>query len=139
VAAGAPAHAVIERLHFAPTRGFMKGFIDLVFEHRGRYYLIDWKSNRLGAVPEDYHHRRLGPAMGSHRYDLQYHLYTVALHQYLRRRVPGYDYTRDFGGACYVFLRGVSRNHGSDYGLFCDRPEPRLVQALGEALIPDYA
>ncbi len=139
VAAGAWANATIERLHFAPTRGFMKGFIDLVFEHGGRYYLIDWKSNRLGAAPGDYHHDRLNRVMRAHRYDLQYHLYTLALHQYLRGRVRSYEYARDFGGVCYVFLRGVSRTHGPDYGLFCDRPAPRLVRALGEALIPDYA
>jgi len=136
---GAPAAETIERLHFAPTRGFMKGFIDLVFEHRGRYYLIDWKSNHLGAAPEDYHPDRLRTVMREHLYDLQYHIYTLALHQYLRRRVPGYDYARDFGGVCYVFLRGVNCARGPEYGLFCDRPEPRLVHALGEALIPDYA
>jgi exodeoxyribonuclease V beta subunit len=136
---GAAASETIERLQFAPTRGFMKGFIDLVIEHRGRYYLIDWKSNRLGAAPEDYHPNRLRRVMRTHLYDLQYHIYTLALHQYLRRRVPGYDYARCFGGVCYVFLRGVNRARGAEYGLFCDRPEPRLVHALGEALIPDYA
>ncbi len=139
VVGGPPADKTIERLHFAPTRGFMKGFIDLVFEQRGRYYLIDWKSNRLGAAPEDYHCRRLGRVMREHLYDLQYHIYTLALHQYLRRRVPGYDYARDFGGVCYVFLRGVNRARGPEYGFFRDRPEPRLVHALGKALIPDDA
>jgi exodeoxyribonuclease V beta subunit len=137
--AGARADAIIERLHFAPMRGFMKGFIDLVFEHGGRYYLIDWKSNRLGAAPDDYHPSRLGEVMRAHRYDLQYHLYTLAVHQYLRHRVPGYEYDRDFGGVCYVFLRGVRCSHDPAYGLFYDRPAPRLVHALGEALIPDYA
>ena len=138
-AGGLPVGETIERLHFAPTRGFMKGFIDLVFEQRGRYYLVDWKSNRLGAAPEDYHCRRLGPVMREHLYDLQYHIYTLALHQYLRRRIPHYEYARDFGGVCYVFLRGVRRDRGPEYGFFRDRPDPRLVQALGEALIPDYA
>lgn len=128
-----------ERLHFAPTRGFLKGFIDLVFAHRGRYYLIDWKSNRLGAAPADYHRSRLDRVMHEHLYDLQYHLYTLALHLYLRRRVAGYDYDRDFGGVCYVFVRGVDLGRGPEYGLFCDRPEPRRIHALGAALIPDYA
>jgi len=139
VVAGPPAAAGIQRLHFAPTRGFMKGFIDLVFTHGGRYYLIDWKSNRLGAKLENYHCNRLHGVMREHFYDLQYHIYTLALHQYLRLRVPGYDYARDFGGVCYVFLRGVDCGRGPEYGLFRDRPEPRLVHALGEALIPDYA
>jgi exodeoxyribonuclease V beta subunit len=135
---GGNAGAKIERLHFAPTRGCMKGFIDLVFEHRGRYYLIDWKSNRLGRRAEDYHPDRLKRVMAAHRYDLQYHLYTLAVHQHLRRCVPGYDYARHFGGVCYVFLRGVSRLRDPDVGLFRDRPEPGLVHALGAALIPGY-
>lgn len=137
-AGGAPAGGVIERLRFAPMHGFMKGFIDLVFEHESRYYLVDWKSNRLGAAPEDYHPDALRRVMREHLYDLQYHIYTLALHQYLRRRVSGYDYARDFGGVCYVFLRGVRRDHGASYGLFRDRPDPGLVHALGKALIPDY-
>jgi exodeoxyribonuclease V beta subunit len=136
---GGPAGRRIERLQFAPTRGFMKGFIDLVFEHRGRYYLIDWKSNRLGAAAEEYHPGRLGSVMAAHRYDLQYHLYTLAVHQHLRRCLPGYDYARDFGGVCYVFLRGVNPLFPAGSGLFCDRPEPGLVHALGAALIPDDA
>lgn len=127
------------RLHFAPTRGFLKGFIDLVFTHRNRYYLIDWKSNRLGTAPADYHRSRLGGVMYEHLYDLQYHLYTLALHLYLRRRVAGYDYDRDFGGVCYVFVRGVDPARGPEYGLFRDRPEPRRIHALGALLIPDYA
>jgi exodeoxyribonuclease V beta subunit len=117
----------------------MKGFIDLAFEHRGRYYLVDWKSNRRGAALENYHRDRLGAVMGEHFYQLQYHIYTLAFHQYLRRRVPGYDYGRDFGGVCYVFLRGVNCAGGPQYGLFVDRPAPLLVHALGKALIPGYA
>jgi exodeoxyribonuclease V beta subunit len=116
----------------------MKGYIDLVFEHDGRYYLIDWKSNRLGAPPEAYRRDQLRTVMREHHYDLQYHIYSLALHQYLRWRVPGYEYERDFGGVCYVFLRGVSRTYGPDCGLFFSRPEPRLIHALGETLIPDY-
>jgi exodeoxyribonuclease V beta subunit len=126
------------RLRFAPTCGFMKGYIDLVFEHEGRYYLVDWKSNRLGAPPEAYRQDQLRTVMREHHYDLQYHIYSLALHQYLRWRVPGYKYDRDFGGVCYVFLRGVSPTYGPDYGLFFSRPEPRLIHALGETLIPDY-
>jgi exodeoxyribonuclease V beta subunit len=76
--------------------------------------------------------------MREHHYDFQYHVYTLALHQYLRLRVPGYDYERDFGGVCYVFLRGVGGEYGPDYGLFSSRPEPGLVHDLGEALIPAY-
>jgi exodeoxyribonuclease V beta subunit len=129
----------IGRLHFAPVHGYMKGFIDLVFEQHGRFYLIDWKSNRLGPAPEDYGRERLATAMAEHDYDLQYHLYALAFHQYLCRRVANYEYDRDFGGICYVFLRGIDRRRGPEFGLFHDRPAPSLMHALGETLIPDYA
>ena len=71
-------------------------------------------------------------------YTLQYHIYTLALHQYLRRRLPGYRYERHFGGVAYVFLRGVDRRRGPEFGVFVDTPHPELVHALGRALIPDY-
>jgi exodeoxyribonuclease V beta subunit len=126
-------------LHFAPKQGFMRGFVDLVCEHHGRYYLLDWKSNRLGPGHEEYHRSRLNHAMLSHRYDLQINLYSLALHQLLRQRLAGYVYERDFGGAAYVFLRGVSRALGPAYGIFTYRPEPRFIDALGQVLIPNYA
>ena len=126
------------RLTFAPLRGYMKGFIDLVAVHRGRFYLVDWKSNHLGPDREDYRAERLSAVMRDEFYTLQYHIYTLALHLYLRRRLPGYDYARHFGGVAYVFLRGLDRDRGRETGLFRDRPEPDLVDALGRALIPDY-
>ncbi|MCU0558864.1 MAG: exodeoxyribonuclease V subunit beta [Desulfobacterales bacterium] len=125
-------------LQFAPTQGFMRGFIDLVCEHRGRFYLIDWKSNRLGADTDAYRRERLGRAMQAHRYDLQIHLYSLALHQLLRQRLPDYLYERDFGGAIYVFLRGVNRELAPDAGIYTQRPERGLIDTLGRALIPSY-
>ena len=76
----------------------MKGFIDLVFETEGRYYLVDYKSNWLGMSLEDYHAARLPAVITQAGYPLQYLLYTVAVHRYLRHRLAGYDYDRDFGG-----------------------------------------
>ncbi|MFH0352034.1 MAG: exodeoxyribonuclease V subunit beta [Chromatiales bacterium] len=110
--------------------GYMKGFIDLVFETEGRYYLVDYKSNWLGMNLEDYHATRL-PAVISHAgYPLQYLLYTVAVHRYLRHRLAVYDYDRDFGGVYYLFLRGMNARRGADYGIFYRRPERALVEAL---------
>jgi exodeoxyribonuclease V beta subunit len=129
---------LLGRLSFAPTRGFMKGYIDMVLEHRGRYYLFDWKSNHLGGGYADYQAERLAEAMMSEFYVLQYHIYCLALHLYLRGRLPGYKYERDFGGAGYVFLRGVRREGGPGQGVFFDRPSAEMIHALGEALIPDY-
>ncbi|CAN5701004.1 exodeoxyribonuclease V subunit beta [soil metagenome] len=110
--------------------GYMKGFIDLVFETEGRYYIVDYKSNWLGMNLEDYHATRL-PAVVSHAgYPLQYLLYTVAVHRYLRHRLARYDYDRDFGGVYYLFLRGMNARRGADYGIFYRRPERALVEAL---------
>jgi exodeoxyribonuclease V beta subunit len=125
----------LERLQFAPMRGYMKGFMDLVFRFDGRFYLVDWKSNLLGNRPEDYRAEVLPRVMAERYYLLQYHLYTVALDQYLRLRLPGYDYDAQFGGVFYIFLRGIDPDLGPEYGIFRDRPTRQLVEALGETLI----
>ncbi|MEA3547267.1 MAG: exodeoxyribonuclease V subunit beta, partial [Thermodesulfobacteriota bacterium] len=99
-------HPVLAKVHSLPA-GFLKGFIDLVFEADNRYYLVDWKSNYLGATIEDYNQERLQEVMEREQYILQYHLYTVALHQYLGSRLTEYRYDDHFGGVFYLFLRGI--------------------------------
>ena len=69
----------VPRLTFRDIEGYLKGFIDLVFEHRGRYYVIDWKSNHLGYAPSDYGPAELQAAMAEHSYHLQYLLYSLAV------------------------------------------------------------
>ena len=128
----------IGRLTFAPLQGFMRGFIDMVFCHEERYYLVDWKSNHLGDGYESYHAHRLVTPMQEELYTLQYHIYTLAVHQYLRWRLPAYRYERHFGGVAYVFLRGVDCRRGPEFGVFLDIPPSDLVHALGRALIPNY-
>jgi len=125
----------IGRLNFAPLRGFMKGFIDLVFQYDQRFYLIDWKSNFLGDQIEDYHPRRLQSVMEEEFYLLQYLIYVVALNQYLKQRWPGYRYETHFGGVYYIFLRGIEPDVNHDYGIYRDRPDVELVRELGKALI----
>jgi exodeoxyribonuclease V beta subunit len=112
----------------------MKGFMDLVFESDGRFYLVDYKSNWLGPEPEAYRRERLDEAMARESYLLQYLIYTVALHRYLRLRVPDYDYERHFGGVFYLFLRGMDPALGPACGVFHDRPAPALVAALDELM-----
>ncbi|MDZ7332855.1 MAG: exodeoxyribonuclease V subunit beta [candidate division KSB1 bacterium] len=125
----------VGRLNFAPFQGFMKGFMDLVFQYDQRFYLVDWKSNFLGDQIEHYHQQRLLPVMEQEFYLLQYLIYTVALDQYLRQRWPGYQYERHFGGVFYIFLRGVEPALGPEYGLFRDRPNSELVRQLSDLLI----
>jgi exodeoxyribonuclease V beta subunit len=97
----------IDRLQFSAISGFMTGFIDLIFEHGERFYFIDWKSNWLGPNLSAYGPAAVQSEMQRHYYTLQLCLYTVALHRYLRVRKPGYDYDQHFGGAFYIFLRGI--------------------------------
>jgi exodeoxyribonuclease V beta subunit len=124
----------IGRLNFAPAKGFMKGFVDLVFQFDGRYYLADWKSNYLGDRVEDYHQSALRKAMEEEFYILQYHIYVVALDRYLALRAPGYNYETHFGGVYYIFLRGVDPDYGPEFGIFKDLPTADLVGELSNAL-----
>jgi exodeoxyribonuclease V beta subunit len=124
----------VAALDFAPLAGFLRGFIDLVFEHDGRFYVVDYKSNHLGPSPEDYTRRALEPVMSAHHYFLQYHLYAVALHRFLRARQPDYDFSRHFGGVFYLFLRGMSRERGPGTGVYFDRPDEECLTTLSATL-----
>jgi exodeoxyribonuclease V beta subunit len=119
----------IDRLQFAPASGFMKGFIDLVFERGGRFYFVDWKSNWLGTDSASYVPENIATAMAQNFYNLQLSIYTVALHRYLQRRLPGYEYEKNFGGAFYIFLRGIDPGK-PDNGIFFMRPPRKFVEQL---------
>ncbi len=107
--------------------GMLKGFIDLVFEHEGRYYVADYKSNWLGPNDAAYTAHAMREEVLRHRYELQYALYLFALHRLLRARLPDYDYDRHVGGAVYVFLRGAS---AAGRGLHLERPPRALIEAM---------
>lgn len=124
-----PLSAGCPPLNFQQVSGMLKGFIDLVFRWEGKYYLLDYKSNWLGASREDYTQHAMAQAMQSHRYDLQYQLYTLALHRYLRHRLSDYDYHQHFGGVIYLFLRGVDGTPG-DNGIYRTCPDARFVHEL---------
>jgi len=126
--------ACLDALDFSPLEGHLRGFIDLTFRHQGRFYLADYKSNRLGPYPADYGAERLADQMREHDYVLQYHLYAVALHRHLSRRLPGYDYDAHMGGAYYLFLRGMSPDDPDGSGIFYDRPPRQLIEALSACL-----
>ncbi|WLI76217.1 exodeoxyribonuclease V subunit beta [Kosakonia sp. H02] len=121
-----PLSAGCPPLDFRDVRGMLKGFIDLVFRHNGRYYLLDYKSNWLGESAEAYTQAAMATAMQSHRYDLQYQLYCLALHRYLRHRIADYDYEQHFGGVIYLFLRGVEAQKPQQ-GIFTTRPDAALI------------
>ncbi|NTU58677.1 MAG: exodeoxyribonuclease V subunit beta [Chlorobiaceae bacterium] len=130
--------AVASSLEFTPVKGMLMGFMDMVFESGGRYWLLDWKSNHLGNSVEEYRKEALRKAMVENLYPLQYLLYTVALDRYLSLRVPGYCYANHFGGVIYVFLRGVSTAIGEETGFFRDLPSEELIRELGAILIEKW-
>lgn len=125
----------LERLQFSPMEGYLKGFIDLIFQFKGRYYLVDWKSNHLGNRLEDYTRHELLKVMDEGYYFIQYHLYALVLHQYLALRVPGYRYEDHFGGVYYCFLRGMDPSAGPEYGIFNDRPPLEMLDIMKDSLI----
>jgi len=113
--------------------GYLKGFIDLVFEYGGRYWVLDWKSNFLGDRVTDYGPSPMAAAMAGHLYTLQALIYTLALHRYLRLRLPDYDYHRHIGGSVYLFIRGVRPDwvcEGRAAGVHADCPPFELIDAM---------
>jgi exodeoxyribonuclease V beta subunit len=132
---GADLKRLCPPLGFKPVEGMVRGFMDMVFEHGGRYYLVDWKSNHLGYRYEDYTGERLKEEITRKLYPLQYLLYTVALNSYLSKRVSGYDYNRHFGGVLYFFLRGVRADLGEGFGVFRDLPPGEMIEDLTGLLI----
>jgi len=128
----------MERLSFSPSKGFMKGYIDMIFRYNEKFYLVDWKSNHLGNNTVDYKKASIDRVMSEDLYILQYHIYLLALHQYLRIHLPEYSYESDFGGVLYMFIRGIDKNQGPEFGIYRDIPSPDLINALGRELIPDF-
>jgi exodeoxyribonuclease V beta subunit len=118
---------------FVPVQGMLKGFIDLVFEFEGRYYLVDWKSNWLGPRVEDYGPAALAGEIRRRHYYFQYQLYTAALDRYLRLRLPDYRYEQHFGGVYYLFLRGIDPARPG-FGIYRDRLEEAFVRRLNDLL-----
>ncbi|MCW8983493.1 MAG: exodeoxyribonuclease V subunit beta, partial [Gammaproteobacteria bacterium] len=119
----------VGRLHEIELEGYLTGFIDLIFEHQGQYYLLDYKSNYL----EDYSTATLESAMHHHNYGLQYWIYSVVLHRYLKRRLPHYQYRQHFGSVLYLFVRGMQPTL-AESGVYRTRPDEEILMALDRAL-----
>ena len=126
--------ASFARLKFDPVRGYLQGFIDLIFQFEGKFHVLDWKSNWLGNQVEDYNLDAMRREMNERQYSLQYHLYTLALHQYLALRLPGYDYEKHFGGVFYLFVRGIDPAR-PEFGVYRDRPAAELIEKLSGLLV----
>ena len=138
----------VDSLYFDEVEGYLKGFIDLIFEHQGKYYVADYKSNSL----PDYQNDSLFEAMSHSHYYLQYLLYCVALHRYLEQRISDYSWETHIGGVYYLFIRGMRKSQKSlmqktqirdriiqktdekslnkGGGVFFNKPSLELIEAL---------
>ena len=121
-----------DRKVYQPAAQFLTGFIDLIVRQNDTYYILDYKSNYLGDSTDDYSQDRLKEEIEGAGYDLQYHLYTVALVKYLRNTIPDFDYEKNFGGAAYLFVRGMEK--GSSRGVWFDKPNFEVIRKLESVL-----
>lgn len=124
--------AVSVKLNNGELEGIMNGKMDLFFEHNGKYYILDWKSNYLGFSMPDYSPEALADALNENNYHLQYLLYTVAAKKYLETRLQVFDYDTQFGGVIYLFVRGVRKD--GDTGIFVTKPAYERILALESIL-----
>lgn len=106
-------------------QGMLTGSMDLVLQHDGRYWVVDYKSNKLPS----YDSATLQDAVLHKRYDVQYVLYTLSLHRLLKVRLPNYDYAQHIGGAVYMFLRGIQADGA---GVHVCKPPQALIEALDD-------
>jgi exodeoxyribonuclease V beta subunit len=159
-AAGSVLHGYADKMAAAPLterlKGYLNGSLDLVFRLRSslpvgltghshdRYYVVDYKTNRLAGPDEDltaWHYRpeALDSEMQRLHYPLQAILYSVALHRYLRWRLPAYDPASNLGGVLYLFIRGMlgpeaPTVEGEPCGVFTWLTPPDLVTELSDLL-----
>ncbi len=121
-------NGTVETQNGAVSNMFLTGFIDLIARQNGKYYILDYKSNFLGDSFDDYSQTDLEREIHANSYDLQYHIYTVALVKYLRTRIPGFDYDQHFGGAAYLFVRGMKA--GTGQGIWFQKPDRDVIEKL---------
>ena len=124
---------VLEGWNRPIPKGYLKGFLDLVFRKDGFHYVIDWKSNSLTRHVADFTEAGITAEMASAGYFFQYLLYSAVLHRFLKETMGAdYSWDRNFGGIRYYFLRGIPFN--GEKAIFCDRPGKSLLDKLCAAL-----
>lgn len=113
---------------YSEIEGMMNGKVDLFFLHKGKYYILDWKTNHLGYQTDDYSSQKVVLAMKENNYHLQYLIYTCAIKKHLQFQLKNFDYNHDFGGVIYLFIRGVRKDQTT--GIFFSRPNIELINKL---------
>ncbi|MGJ8682469.1 3'-5' exonuclease, partial [Paraglaciecola sp.] len=119
---------------FDDLNGMIKGYIDLIFEFEGKFFVADYKSNHLGESFNAYDEVAMQHCMTEHDYHLQAILYTLALHRWLKNRLLDYEYSTHVGGAYYLFVRGMTTQQVSKTpcanGVYFMKPEQALIENL---------
>ena len=116
---------------FSWKKDYMKGFIDLVFEHQSKYYIIDWKSNYLSSFSKDYDKKNIEEEMSLHNYYLQAAIYTKSLKRHLK--ILNKDFEKVFGGVFYIFLRGLTNSYDSEVnnlGIYHFFPDLKILDQM---------
>ncbi len=112
--------------------GMLMGFTDIVFEHGGRYWVLDHKSNHLGGSDADYDRDALEGAMAAHRYDVQSAIYLLRCTACCAAAwAPPTTRRVQLGGAVFLFLRGID---GPARGCYHMPPVLPLLDALDRLL-----
>jgi|GEM_PF-4707872 len=115
--------------------GLITGSIDLIFLWNGKYYLADYKTNFIGDEIHDYNKDKMQEQIIHHRYDLQYTIYSIALHRYLKNiMLDAYDYNRHFGGVFYLFVRAMRQNNNNYEGVFFDKIKKEQIFKLEDEI-----
>ena len=123
----------VEKWNRQIPKGFLVGFLDLLFEHDGYYYVVDWKSNKLGGKVANFSTEGVKAEMAKEGYFFQYLLYSAVLHRFLKESLgKAYSWKENFGGIRYYFLRGIAA--GGKAPVFEDRPGENLLDRLCDAL-----
>ena len=134
----------VPSLMMSALEGMMHGFIDLIFTYEGKYYVADYKSTWLGDSVSHYMPQALNANNQHHLYDLQYLIYCLALHRYLKNAIVDYTPEAHFGGVYYLYLRGMHPSNTNGEGVFFTPIDSATLQALdrlfsGSEIAPEIA
>ncbi|WP_343034352.1 UvrD-helicase domain-containing protein [Enterobacteriaceae endosymbiont of Donacia versicolorea] len=118
----------LPKLNFQKIKGFLTGIIDLILLWDTKYYIIDYKTNWLGYNSKYYQKKYLEKDICLNRYDIQYHIYTLALHKYLNYRINNYNYEKNFGGIIFLYIRGIHKKKKN--GIWEIKPSYKIISKL---------
>ncbi len=119
-------YARLRELEAQAIQPFLRGYIDLVFEWDGRWYVADYKSNSLPNYGVD----AITDAVQREHYVLQGLLYSAATVRYLAQRIDGFRAAEHWGGALFLFLRGMGGAEAPGTSVFFDPLSAELLRAL---------